>query len=113
MDTATSTLASVPLDTDIAKRLERATAKVERDLEDRARLILLAFIRGASLREIADVAAMTHVGVKKLIDRVQNDFEIRDADGNTIAVIKAKNSGRPDLTLEQVRRRGADTEYVP
>ena len=110
MNTASSTLASVPLDNDIAKRLERATAKVERDLEDQIRLILLAFIRGASLREIAAPAAMTHVGVKKLIDRVQNDFEIRDADGNTIAVIEAKNSGRPDLTLEQVQRRGADTE---
>lgn len=94
----------MPLDTDLAKRLERATAKVERDIEDRDRLIILAFVRGASLREIADVTSMTHVGVKKLIDRVQNDFEVWDADGNLIAVGQAKSQG---ATVDQVQRRDA------
>lgn len=102
----TPTLTSVPLDMDLAKRLERATSKVGRDIEERDRLILLAFARGASLRDIADVTGLTHVGVKKLIDRVQPDYVVVDGDGNTIAIVEAKAIGRADLTLDQLQRRG-------
>ncbi len=105
----TPTLADVPLDVDLAKRLERATSKVERDIEERDRLILLAYARGASLRDIADVTGLTHVGVKKLIDRVQPDYVILDDDGNPLAIIEAKAIGRTNLTLDQLRlhlRRG-------
>lgn len=101
----TPTLADVPLDVDLAKRLERATSKVERDIEERDRLILLAYARGASLRDIAGVTGLTHVGVKKLIDRVQPDYVILDAAGNPLAVIEAKAIGRSDLTLDQLQRR--------
>lgn len=99
------TLAGVPLDKDIAKQLERATAKVESAVHDRDRLILLAYARGASLRDIAEVAGLTHVGVKKLVERVQPDYVILDDAGNALAIIEAKTIGRPDLTIEQLQRR--------
>lgn len=106
----TPTLDRVALDVDLAKRLERATSRVERDIEERDRLILLAFARGASLRDIADVTGMTHVGVKKLIERVQADFVILDADGNAIAVMEAKSIGSADIDLEQLQRRPGAAE---
>ena len=103
----TPTLAGVPLDKDIARQLERATAKVESAAHDRDRLILLAYASGASLRDIAVVVGLTHVGVKKLIERVQPDYVIVDAEGNTVAIVEAKASDRADLTLDQLQRRGS------
>jgi hypothetical protein len=98
----------VPLDADLSKRIERISAKIDRDIEELDRLIILAFIRGASLRDIADVTGMTHVGVKKRIDRVSNDIVMMDADGIVISVIEAKNSGRPNAVLSDLLRRPGD-----
>jgi hypothetical protein len=99
----TPTVSDVPLDLDLAKRLERATSKVERDLDERDALILLAYIRGASLRDIGEAAGLTHVGVKKLVERRYPDFIVVDETGQTIAVIEAKNSPRRDYTIDQIQ----------
>lgn len=57
------------VDPAIAKRL-RLIAKKYVELEtERDEMIILAHQQGASLREIAAVAGMSHVGIKKLLGR--------------------------------------------
>lgn len=62
--------ATLPImDPAIARRLRAiANRLLELDAE-RTELILQARADGASLREIAEVAGMSHVGIMKLIDR--------------------------------------------
>lgn len=60
------------MDADLAKRLDRAAAKIRSGTDERDHLILEAHAQGASLREIASHAGMTHVGVKKVIGRHQH-----------------------------------------
>jgi len=86
----TTAVSAVELDEDLAKRLARTSAKAERLLSERDMLILEAFARGASLRAIGEAAGMTHVGVKKLVDRSEADYVIVDAEGRTLALVEAK-----------------------
>lgn len=62
----------MPVPPDIAKRLRRTTSRLLAasaiELE-RNRLIIEAHEAGASLREIAKEAGLTHVAVKRIIDR--------------------------------------------
>lgn len=57
------------VDPEIAKRLNAIVLRLQRLEEERDQLILRAREEGASLREIAQHAGMTHVGIKKLIGR--------------------------------------------
>lgn len=98
-----TTFATVALDLDLARQIERAVKRIERDTEERDRLILLAYAQGASLREIAEVAGITHVGVKKLVGRRAADFVLEDADGNLIAILEAKDLPA-DVSAYKVRR---------
>lgn len=85
-----TTFAPVALDLDLAKRLSRASERIDRTVENRDRLILLAYARGASLRDIGDAAGLTHVGVKKLVERIQHDYVVVDKDGNIMLVADCK-----------------------
>lgn len=65
----TTVIPSTAMDPTIERRL-RAIAKKLGELDaERAELILRARVDGASLREIAEAAGMSHVGIKKLIGR--------------------------------------------
>lgn len=57
------------MDPELAKRLDAIVLRLTKLDQERAMLILQAREQGASLREIAAHAGMTHVGIKKLIGR--------------------------------------------
>ena len=57
------------MDPELAKRLDAIVLRLQKLDRERAQLILQAREQGASLREIAAHAGMTHVGIKKLIGR--------------------------------------------
>jgi hypothetical protein len=52
--------------------LARATAKRTKATTEWSDAIMEAYFDGASLREMAAAAGMTHVGVKRLIERHPN-----------------------------------------
>lgn len=68
---ATATLPGVALDPGMARRLARAVERDTQARRERDELIVRAHIAGATLREIAEVVGLTHVGVKKIIDRTK------------------------------------------
>lgn len=57
------------LDPKLARALTRAADKLEAATTERNRLIVEAHQDGASLREIAEHAGITHVGVRKIIQK--------------------------------------------
>lgn len=57
------------MDPELARRLDAIVLRLQKLDAERAQLILQAREQGASLREIAAHAGMTHVGIKKLIGR--------------------------------------------
>ena len=65
----TATLPPVPLDARLARRLAKLAGKVETSIAERDEAIAEAVASGASLREIAAVAGMSHVTVKNILDR--------------------------------------------
>jgi DNA-directed RNA polymerase specialized sigma24 family protein len=62
-------VSTVALDPVLSKRLAAVVRKLQDMEEERDQLILQAREQGASLREIAQQAGMSHVGIKKLIGR--------------------------------------------
>lgn len=99
-----TTFAPVALDQDLAKRITRASEKLQRDREERERLILFAYAQGASLRDIAEAAGMNHVGVKKLVERIEPDYVVRDKDGNVLAIIECKSNPPRDFDPSDLER---------
>jgi DNA-binding NarL/FixJ family response regulator len=69
--TADGAIATIPamLDRALARRLRRTADQIATATADRERLIVEAHRAGASLREIAEHAGITHVAVMKLIRR--------------------------------------------
>lgn len=65
-DTATTV---TTMDPAIAKRLVAIAVRSVQLDQERDELIIKAHQEGASLREIAAVAGMTHTGIKKLLGR--------------------------------------------
>ena len=72
----TTTLRPVTLDPALARRIEKAARKVASDtarreasVRDRDELVLEAIRDGASLREIAAFAGLSHVAVKNIADK--------------------------------------------
>ena len=63
------TVPAVTLDADTARKLKRAGDATRAATVNRDHLIVEAHQAGASLREIAQAVGLTHVGVKKIIDR--------------------------------------------
>ncbi len=59
----------VSFDPVLAKRLASVVRRLQELEDERDQLILKAREEGASLREIAQQAGMSHVGIKKLIGR--------------------------------------------
>lgn len=57
------------MDPALAKRLATVVRRLQELGDERDQLILEAREQGASLRDIADLAGMSHVGIKKLIGR--------------------------------------------
>lgn len=58
-----TTVREVPVDPALAEKLRRAAGKIERWTAERDRLIIEARRAGASSREVADLAGLTHAGV--------------------------------------------------
>ena len=88
MSSRTPTL--LPVDPALQRRLDTVVRRIDELTAERDQLVLQARDEGASLREIAAHAGMTHVGVKKLIGRHLHpvlldamDQELPDEDGPT------------------------------
>lgn len=82
------------MDPDLERRL-KATARRLGELGDlRDQLIIQAHEKGASLREIAAVAGLSHVGVKKLLGRHLHPDRIRELDEEKRAINAALNQKR-------------------
>lgn len=94
------------MDPATARRL-RAIANRLNELDaERAQLILQAHAEGASLREIGEVAGMSHVGIKKLLTRHLHPDRIREIDEDKKAINLALNRQRTaDANEEQPERR--------
>lgn len=69
VESASPTVSPMSLDDALAKRLRRAADHQERWLKERDELIRLAHIDGASYREIAAAAGLSHVGVMKIVNK--------------------------------------------
>lgn len=85
----TISLDRMPLEPDLAKQLARTVGNIDKNNLERERLIIVAYVGGASLRDIANHAGMTHVGVKKLIEREMPDWVLYK-DGKVVAILEAK-----------------------
>lgn len=60
----------------LERSLARAAAKAEQARKDRDAQIVLAFIGGAGLREIARAVNMTHPAVKYILEKNAEDPEL-------------------------------------
>lgn len=92
---------------DPLEALAETTAEAQRLLDERDMLVIRAYAQGASLRRIAESAGMTHVGVKKLVDRRAPDFAMVGPDGETYAIaeVKANATGvNPEWSADLLRR---------
>jgi hypothetical protein len=94
------------MDPDLERRL-KATARRLGELGDlRDQLLIQAHEEGGSLREIAAVAGMSHVGIKKLLTRHLHPDRIREIDEDKKALNLALNQKRTaDASKEQTERR--------
>ena len=90
---------------EVLTQLAKTSAKAERMLSERDMLIIKAFALGSSLRRIAEHAGMTHVGVKKLVDRHQADLVLVNEDGDVMSVIELKQTATSPEASEALLRR--------
>lgn len=65
-------LGLVALERTLARRLARSAQQEQFWLRERDTLIREAHAAGASLREIAALVGLSHVGVKKIVERVDH-----------------------------------------
>lgn len=87
--------------------LAETTAEAQRLLEERDALVMRAFAKGASLRRIAEAAGMSHVGVKKLVERRAPDFVMVGPDGQQFAVMEVKTNAtgaNPEWSADLLRK---------
>jgi transposase-like protein len=63
----TTTLLPVPLDPDLAKRLERVSKRAREATDERNRLIREAHAAGGGVREIARLVGLTHPSVLNIL----------------------------------------------
>lgn len=68
---ARSATVPVVLDPKLARAIRRAAERAAEATTERDRLIVAASQSGASLREIAEHAGMTHTGVMKIVRRAE------------------------------------------
>lgn len=66
------------VDPDLEKRLNRAASMAEQAKTNRDAQIVLAFIEGAGVREIARAVGMTHPAVKYILDKHAENPQIVD-----------------------------------
>lgn len=64
------------VDPDLEKRLKRAASMAEQAKTNRDTQIVLAFIEGAGVREIARAVNMTHPAVKYILDKHAENPEL-------------------------------------
>lgn len=91
---------------DVLDELSETTAEAQRLLDERDMKVIAAFARGASLRRIADAAGMTHVGVKKLVERREHDFVMVGPDGTPYAIAEVKTNAtgaNPEWSADLLR----------
>lgn len=77
---AVATVTPMPIDPALAKRVRAVAQAAEKKRQERDELILAAHAAGASLREIGDLVGLSHVGVKKIIDRKDEIVRNKTAD---------------------------------
>jgi hypothetical protein len=98
----------------VLKRLEKTATRAERMLSERDMLIVKAFAMGASLRRIADASGMTHVGVKKLVERSQADLIFVNEDGDVMSVVEMKRTATdPERSVAVLRRWTVLHRFLP
>lgn len=68
MPTVTTTVPAVPIERDLAKKLERTAKRLAESKAQRDELIREAHAGGASLREIAALVNLSHVGVRRILN---------------------------------------------
>jgi hypothetical protein len=93
--------------TDVLDDLAETTAEAQRLLDERDMKVIAAYARGASLRRIAESAGMTHVGVKKLVERRAPDFAMVGPDGEIYAIAEVKTNAtgvNPEWSADLLRR---------
>lgn len=91
---------------DVLVDLAETTAEAQRLLDERDMKVIEAFARGASLRRIAEAAGMTHVGVKKLVERRSSDFVMVGPDGKQFPVSEVKTNAtgaNPEWSADLLR----------
>ena len=65
-----------PVDPGDEKRLAQAATRAERARQERDALIVLTYLNGAGLREIARATKLSHPGVKAILERHAEDPSI-------------------------------------
>lgn len=114
MGAAPGYLATVPtVDPAAEKRIKRASDMAERYRQNRDAEIIIAFLDGAGLREIARAAGLTHQGVKKILERHAEDpslvqeFRRREEHRERLNSIKRQHEREH---RERQQRRGGPAE---
>jgi DNA-directed RNA polymerase specialized sigma subunit len=89
----------VTVNSELAKKLKRAAAMQDKWLQERDELIIEARQAGGTLREIAALAGITHVGVHKIVVKYLFDLaeqvEGKRPDPESIALIAKREGKRP------------------
>lgn len=67
----TTTVSGVPVDPALARKLSRAADKVRESTAARDRLIAEAVAAGGSLREVAELAGLSHTAIAKIASRTR------------------------------------------
>lgn len=95
----------VTAEDEVITKLTKTSAKAERMLSERDKLIVRAYAMGVSLRRIGNAVGMTHVGIKKLVDRHQADVVFVNEDGDICSVVEFKQITTDPEAAEAVIRK--------
>ncbi len=99
------------VDPDLEKRLNRAALQAEQAKTNRDAQIVLAFIEGAGVREIARAVGMTHPAVKYILDKhaenpqIVEEFKRRQEQRTIINEAKRQREERHRRTQDMKSRK--------
>lgn len=71
-------LGDMPIDPALAKRVRAVAQAAERKRQERDELIVAAHADGASLREIAELVGLSHVGVMKIVKKPHHSGDAKE-----------------------------------
>lgn len=104
--TAAATTTVSPVEPAQEKRLSRAAAQAERARENRDAEIVLAFLEGAGIREIARAVNMSHPAVKYILDKHAEDPRLVEEYKRRAAHRESLNALKRQKEREHRQRRG-------